>query len=252
MQLAKPIGQRPLPCVPLAVTLPNRKLPPTTTSATLRVKLDLAAPALHAATAALWRPVGLRSRYVEYLYAMHALIRASVPLLERAALRCTDLPSGDPLAGPLRQYFEAHAEEERGHDEWLLVDLAAAGADPAAALSRLPALVVAELAGAQYYWIEHYHPVALLGYILVLEGNAPAPWLADRLAELTDLPSAAFRTLRDHAELDSGHIAVLDGLLDALPLTPTQQAALAVSGLHTADGIIRLFRQLSTRPGGSR
>lgn len=220
-------------------------------SVALRIKLDLTAPALHAATAALWRPSGLHPRYVEYLYAMHALIRASVPLLERAALRCAGLPPGDPLADPLRRYFEAHAEEERGHDEWLLTDLAAAGADPAAALSRLPAPVVAELAGAQYYWIQHHHPVALLGYILVLEGNAPAPWLADRLAERTGLPGAAFRTVRDHAELDTGHTAALDGLLDALPLTPAQEAALAVSALHTADGIVRLFRQLAVHPGGS-
>jgi hypothetical protein len=225
--------------------------PPPPASTALRVKLGLAAPALHAATAALWRPVGLRPRYIEYLYAMHALIRASVPLLERAALRCAELPPGDRLAGPLRQYFEEHAAEERGHDAWLLADLSAAGVDPAAALNRLPAPIVAELAGAQYYWVEHHHPVMLLGYILVLEGNAPAPWLANRLAELTGFPVAAFRTVRDHAELDSEHVAALDGLLDALPLTPAQEAALAVSALRTADGLTRLFRRLAAHPGGS-
>jgi hypothetical protein len=221
-------------------------------SVALRIKLGLAAPALRAASAALWRPTGLRPRYVEYLCTMHALIRASVPLLERAALRCAELPPGDPLADPLRRYFEEHAGEERGHDAWLLADLAAAGADPAVALSRLPAPVVAELAGAQYYWIEHHHPVTLLGYILVLEGNAPAPWLADRLARQTGLPGAAFRTVRDHAALDSGHVASLYGLLDALPLTPAQEAAVAVSALRTAHGVTHLFRQLAARPGGSR
>lgn len=230
--------------------------PPATTppaaSTVLRIKLGLAAPALRAATAALWRPTGLRPRYVEYLYAMHGLIRASVPLLERAALRCAELPPGDRLAQPLQRYFEEHAAEERGHDDWLLADLAAAGADPAAALSRLPAPVVAELAGAQYYWVEHHHPVTLLGYILVLEGNAPAPWLADRLAERTGLPGTAFRTVRDHAGIDTVHVAALDGLLDALPMTPAQQTAVAVSALCTADGVTRLFRQLAARPGGSR
>jgi hypothetical protein len=221
------------------------------TSAALRVKLDLAAPALCSATAALWRPSGLARRYVEYLYAMHALIRASVPLMERAVRRCAELAAHDPVAGPLGRYLEQHTEAERGHDEWLLEDLAAAGADPAAAFGRLPSPVVADLAGAQYYWIEHHHPVALLGYILVLEDNAPAPWLADRLAAGTGLPTAAFRTVREHAELDSGHTATLDGLLDTLPLTPAQQAAVGVSALRTADGVTRLFSHLATDRGGT-
>ncbi|MFJ3231117.1 iron-containing redox enzyme family protein [Streptomyces sp. NPDC086787] len=221
-------------------------------AAGLRVKLGLAAPPLRAATAALWRPgpAGLRRRYVEYLYAMHAVVRASVPLLERAARRCAELAGDDPVAEPLGRYLGSHAEEERGHDTWLLEDLAAAGADPRAALTRLPYPLVADLAGAQYYWIEHHHPVALLGYIRVLEGNAPAPWLADRLAADTGLPAAAFRTVREHAELDTDHLTDLDDLLDTLPLTASQQAAVGVSALRTADGITRLFSTLATEPGG--
>ncbi|MEV4558130.1 iron-containing redox enzyme family protein [Kitasatospora sp. NPDC049285] len=220
-------------------------------SAALRVKLGLAAPALHAASAALWEPSGRARRYVAYLYAMHALIRASVPLMEHAARRCAQLAPGDPVAGPLGRYLAQHIEEERGHDEWLLADLAAAGADPAAARGALGPPVVAGLAGAQHYWIEHHHPVALLGYVRVLEGNAPAPWLADRLAARTGLPAAAFRTVRDHADLDTGHLAALDDLLDELPLTPAQEVAVAVSALHTADGVARLFLQLAATPGGS-
>ncbi|MFJ8061268.1 iron-containing redox enzyme family protein [Streptomyces sp. NPDC096142] len=225
----------------------------TTPSAALDIKLALAAPALGAAFAALWRPGAAfpSSRYLAYLHEMHALIRASVPLMERAALRCARTASGDPVAGPLGSYLERHIEEERGHDAWLLEDLAAAGGDPERAAGRLPSPVVAELAGAQYYWIEHHHPVALLGYIRVLEGNAPTPWLADRLAARTGLPAAAFRTVRAHAELDGGHLADLDALLDSLPLTSAHRTALAVSALRTADGITRLFSYLATAPGGS-
>ncbi|MFF3499800.1 iron-containing redox enzyme family protein [Streptomyces sp. NPDC003247] len=224
-------------------------------SAALRVKLALTAPTLNAAAAALWEPSGGPSRhvsrYVAYLYAMHALIRASVPLMERAALRCGELPPGDPSAVPLARYLEQHIEEERGHDDWLLDDLAAAGADPAPARHGIGPPVVAGLAGAQYYWVEHHHPVALLGYIRVLEGNAPAPWLAGRLAARTGLPAAAFRTVREHAELDTGHLAAVDGLIDSLPLTRDQEEAVTVSALHTADGVARLFLQLAATPGGS-
>ncbi|MGW2520682.1 iron-containing redox enzyme family protein [Streptomyces sp. NPDC001617] len=222
-----------------------------TSSAALRVKLDLVAPALHSAATALWQPSGLGHRYVEYLYTMHALIRASVPLMEQAARRCAQLAPHDPAADPLGRYLQRHAEEERGHDQWLLADLAAAGADPAAAFDRLPSPIVADLAGAQYYWIEHHHPVALLGYILVLEDNAPAPWLADRLAASTGLPDKAFRTVREHADLDCGHVAALDALLDTLPLTTAHQALVAVSALRTTDGVTRLFSHLATAPGGT-
>lgn len=64
----------------------------------LRVKLAFAEPALRASTAALWRPEGLLPRYRAYLCAMHTVIRASVPLMERAAERAESLARrGDPL-----------------------------------------------------------------------------------------------------------------------------------------------------------
>ncbi|WP_241694994.1 iron-containing redox enzyme family protein [Streptomyces sp. C] len=113
-----------------------------------------------------------------------------------------------------------------------------------------PTLSKNELAGAQYYRIEHEHPVTLLGYIAVLEGNAPGPRLADRLAEATGLPGTAFRTLREHAELDGGHLDDLHRVLDALALPPALRTAVSVSALHTADLLTRLFLSLAADPGG--
>lgn len=225
-------------------------------AAGLRVKLDLTRPALRSAGAALWSPDDLAARYVAYLCAMHAVIRASVPLLHRAAERCRRLAPDDPVAHPLRHYLLRHMREERGHDRWLLDDIAAAGADPAEPLRRPAPPVVARLVGAQYYWVEHHHPVALLGYIAVLEGNAPDARLADRLAAATGLPAAAFRTVRAHADLDQDHIVDLDRLLDDLPLTAAHSAAIAVSALHTADALVALFARLAppspSSPGGPR
>ncbi|WP_405981929.1 hypothetical protein [Streptomyces sp. NBC_00158] len=213
-------------------------------SLALSTKLMPTTPALRAATALLWRPDGLRQRYPRYLAAMYALVRASVPLLERAAERCSELD--DAQARSLAAYYTRHAEEERGHDAWLLEDLAAAGAGPAA----VPPPAVVELAGAQYYRIEHEHPVVLLGYIAVLEGNAPGPRLADRLAEATGLPEGAFRTLREHAELDGGHLDDLHRVLDGLAPSPERQTTVSVSALHTANLLTRLFLTLADDPGG--
>ncbi|MFJ3930171.1 MULTISPECIES: iron-containing redox enzyme family protein [unclassified Streptomyces] len=224
--------------------------PRPTAAEALRARMRLTEPAVRAATSALWCAPGLARRYPQYLRLMHGVVRASVPLMERAAARCALLR--DPVAGPLARYLAAHIEEERGHDAWLAADLAALGHDPARALGRPPPPAVASLVGAQYYWIEHHHPVALLGYIAVLEGNAPAPWLADRVVRSAGVPATALRTVRAHADLDTGHSDALYALLDGLDLTPGQVDAVTTSALFTVDALLRLFGTLTRtpRPGG--
>ncbi|MFI0960820.1 iron-containing redox enzyme family protein [Streptomyces sp. NPDC021080] len=216
--------------------------------ARLRLELTLVQPVLRTATARMWHSgPGLPDRYRRYLRAMHQVIRASVPLMERAAGRCEALP-GDPVAGPLARYLRAHAEEERGHDDWLLADAAATGTAPGELTGTVPPAPVAALVGAQYYWLEHSHPVALLGYIAVLEGNAPAPGLAGWLARETGLPRAAFETVRLHADLDDGHSTDLDLLIDRLPLDAAQRSLVAVSALHTVAALTELFERITAAP----
>lgn len=218
---------------------------------TLRAKIDLARPALAAATQRLWAAPDPLVRYGEYLCTMHAVLRATTALLDVAAGRCRQL-TGDPLARPLGEYLTAHAAEEHGHDGWLLEDLAACGSDPAEALRRVPSPQVARMAGAQYYWILHYHPVCLLGYIAVLEGDPPGPGLAPSLAARTGLPTTAFRAISQHARLDPGHRDQLDALLTRLPLTAEQENAVAVSALHTMAAAAAIFTDLAARTPASR
>ncbi|GIJ47869.1 hypothetical protein Val02_47550 [Virgisporangium aliadipatigenens] len=210
-------------------------------TAVLRTKLDLATPALRATSALLWQPHRLRERYPEYLRAMHGVIRASVPLMATAARRCAELAADDPVARALGGYLPAHIAEELDHDRWLLEDLAALGADPEATARGVPPPAVARLVGPQYYWIAHVHPVALLGYIAVLEGNAPHPSLAGRIVAAAGVPEAAVRTVREHAELDTGHSAAIIGLLDRLPLTPRQSTVVTLSALSTVDTLTELL-----------
>ncbi|MFJ4961304.1 iron-containing redox enzyme family protein [Streptomyces sp. NPDC088729] len=217
----------------------------TGASARLRVKLRLLEPEFRGATSHMWRSEGLLPRYRTYLCAMHTIVRASVPLMELALERARlSASSGDPLAAPLAAYLEEHIREEEGHDAWLLEDLRAAGGDPRDALDAMPSPLIASLVGSQYYWIEHHHPVALLGYIAVLEGYAPAPGLTDRIARLTGLTAAALRTVREHAVLDTGHLDALYALLDELAPARDREAAVAVSALHSLDALTRLFVRL--------
>jgi heme oxygenase-like protein len=219
----------------------------------LRAKLDLAAPAVHAATDRLWHAPGLAERYPRYLRAMHGVIRASVPLMELAARRCADRGDDDPVAGPLGRYLREHVKEEAEHDEWLLADLAVLGHDPDRTRDALPPTEIARLVGPQYYWIEHHHPVMLLGYIAVLEGNAPAGWLADRIVADTGVPAAAVRTVRAHAGLDTAHADEVFTLIDTLPLTTAQRAAVTISSLSTCDALLRVLDAITCEsPGAAR
>lgn len=227
--------------------------PPVRPSVALQLKLQLAMPVLNQVVRQLWQPAGLTERYLDYLAVMHTVIRASVPLMQDARRRCAE-SSGDPVAAALVDYYTAHIAEELHHDDWLLDDLAAAGRDPGRVLAGPPPAAVARMVGAQYYWLHHYHPVCLLGYIAVMEGNAPPTWLADQLASSTGLPSDAFRTLHHHALADLEHNADFDVLLDGLILPSNLQQAVAVSALSTVAGFTDVLALLvePTRTGAWR
>lgn len=93
--------------------------------------------------------------------------------------------------------------------------------------------------------------MALLGYIAVLEGYAPAADLTSRIAAATGLPDAALRTVREHAALDTGHLDELYALLDRLPLTRGQESDVTISAMHSLDALTRLFVRLGRSAAAS-
>jgi Iron-containing redox enzyme len=211
-------------------------------STLLRRKIDLVIPQFVYVGDRLVDHPRVRELYPEYLFTSHCVIRASVPLM--ATARDVALATDDPLCAALAPYYEEHITEELEHDEWLLDDLELIGHERSAVLRRLPRPTVASLVGAQYYWIHHYHPVALLGYIHQLECYPPSIELIDRLQAGTGYDRAAFRTMIAHAELDPGHGAELDELLDSLELTREQSAVIALSALHTIEMYTRAIEEL--------
>ena len=194
--------------------------------------MELTLPVLFDAGRRLWASDRIRDLYPEYLFATHAIIRASVPLLETARDRSRQLADdGDEVAAGLAAYLDGHIEEERNHDIWLLEDLTSIGPSPDDVLRRPPSASVAAFVGAQYYWVLHYHPVALMGYVALLEGYPIEAAEVARLRERTGYPDAAFRTLALHAELDPHHGEEFDEALDRLPLDPWLREVVGTSAL---------------------
>ena len=50
-----------------------------------------------------------------------------------------------------------------------------------------------------------------------------------------------------HADLDIGHAAELDDLLDRLPLSPGHIEALGLSAISTVAGLIRVLQEVGDR-----
>jgi Iron-containing redox enzyme len=214
-------------------------------SGRLREKIELLLPVQLAAGRRLVDHPRISDLYPEYLITMHGVIRASVPLMEAARARAAELPESDAVAAGLVAYLDEHIPEEADHDEWLLEDLELLGRRRSSVLARGPSSTIAALVGAQYYWIFHYHPVVLLGYIAVLEGYPPDPADVEMLAARTGFPPEAFRTLAAHAELDQHHRDELLEAIDALPLSEEQVDALGVSAVYTVHMTTRALEEIT-------
>jgi hypothetical protein len=176
-----------------------------------------------------------RELFPEYMAAGYQLARAMVPLMDAALERARELAPDDPVAEGLAAYLEKHIPEEM-HGEVpggaALDDLEALGVDRVAIQEQLPPPKMAALLGAQYFWIFHYHPVAILGFLHLEHYHPHGPSL-ERFIERTGLPRDGFRQLLIHAKLDAVHARELDRVFDSLPLEPRHEQLIGLSALQT-------------------
>jgi len=170
--------------------------------------------------------------YRAFLTEAYHHVRHTVPLLE--ACRARIPPRLDWMAPALDEYIE----EEAGHDEWILADIAACGGDADAARTAAPSPATELMVAYAYDTIARGNPVGFFGMVHVLEGTSVALALvaADRIEDNLGLPANAFTYLRSHGTLDQEHTKHLARLLDALD-DPRDRAAVT----HAARMFYRLY-----------
>lgn len=188
--------------------------------------------------------------YLAYLVVLHQIIRASVPLMEacREACRRRSTLAHEQFG----EYLDHHIPEEQGHDDWLLEDLSRVGVNADMVARCVPTRSIVSLVGGQYYWIHHDDPLALAGYIYVLEGYPPSLDQLRAASEANSVPWSAMSTLRKHANLDQFHRLELRQCIDNLVMSPRQRKLTIQNARDTvlgaADcldiGISRVLRQL--------
>jgi pyrroloquinoline quinone (PQQ) biosynthesis protein C len=203
----------------------------------------LAAPAIQRAL----RGDVSRELYVEFLTQAYHHVRHTVPLLMAVGSRLSE--RHEWLREPILHYLE----EEAGHEQWILNDIAHAGGDRGGAAASRPSLATEAMVAYAYDTVTRRNPVGFFGMVHVLEGTSVALALeaADRIQAQLQLPTNAFSYLRSHGELDQQHVGDLARILGRIE---AEEDGMAVIGC--ARGIFwlygNLFRMLETAEAGAR
>lgn len=180
-----------------------------------------------------------RPAYREFLQQAYHHVRHTVPLLE--ACRARIAARDDERLAWLLPALDEYIEEESGHEQWILDDIAAAGGDRALAEASTPGHAAEVMVAYAYDQIARGNPLGFFGMVLVLEGSSVALALnaADRIQQALDLPDAAFSYLRSHGTLDQEHTAHFQLLMDDIH-DPADQAAI----VHAARRFYRLYGEV--------
>ena len=175
-----------------------------------------------------------RESYLAFLGQAFHHVRHTTPLLMLLGGR---LP--ERLAW-LRRAVAEYIEEEIGHEEWILNDIAAAGGDAEAVRHSLPDLPAEVMVAYAYDLVNRGNPAGFFGMVFVLEGTSVAMALtaADRIQQALALPDAAFSYLRSHGTLDQEHTRHLADLLEKM--TPEDQQEV----IRCAKVFFRLYAEI--------
>ncbi len=163
------------------------------------------------------------AQYRAFLHDLYHIVWHFCPIMAVAASRC-----GDQFRDVRFELYE-RISEEKGHEAWVLEDIAAVGGDVRAAASEPPSAPVQAMIAFNYHGAERVHPCSVLGMLYMLEvvssvyGGRVADSIA--LAIGRDVAGGGFRFLSSHASMDVEHMAKLNVLVKTIE-DPAAQASI--------------------------
>jgi pyrroloquinoline quinone (PQQ) biosynthesis protein C len=178
-----------------------------------------------------------REQYLEFLTRAFHHVRHTPSLLMACGARLADDREW------LRAEVAEYAQEEIGHHEWILNDIAAAGGDAEAVRASAPELNTELLVAYAYDTIMRRNPVGFFGMVYVLEGTSIrlATEVAQSVQNALHLPSNAFTYLMSHGALDIEHMGHFERLMNRLD---REEDRVAVE--HCAKVCFRLYTNVLT------
>jgi len=170
--------------------------------------------------------------YVEFLTQAYHHVKHTTPMLMAVGAR---LPEEKEW---LRNAVAEYIEEELGHQEWILNDIAACGVDKEAVRRSQPAMETELMVAFGYDTINRINPLGFFGMVHVLEGTsiATADAAAEGVQQTLGLPNNAFSYLRSHGALDLEHVKFFEGLMNQIDDVKEQDLI-----IHCAKMVYRLY-----------
>lgn len=138
----------------------------------------------------------------------------------------------------LRSAVAEYIAEEIGHEEWILNDIRATGADAEAVRNGQPGTATELMVAYAYDTAMRCNPAGFFGMVFVLEGTSIA--LATRAAAITrnalGLPPQAFSYLTSHGSLDQEHMQFFEKLMNRIDDATDRRAI-----IHAAQVFYKLY-----------
>lgn len=170
--------------------------------------------------------------YVEFLTQAYHHVKHTTPLLMAVGAR---LPEEKEW---LRNAVAEYIDEELGHQEWILNDIAACGVDKEAVRRSQPAAATELMVAYAYDTVNRVNPLGFFGMVHVLEGTsiATADAAAAGVQKSLGLPNEAFSYLRSHGALDLEHVQFFEGLMNQITDKSEQDLI-----IHCAKMVYQLY-----------
>ena len=182
--------------------------------------------------------------YVAFLVQAYHHVKHTVPLLMSVGAR---LPGTREW---LREAIREYINEEMGHQEWVLNDIASCGYDKEFVRNSMPVAAPEIMVAYAYDLVQRVNPLGFFGMVHVLEGTSVnlATTVADIIKTKLDLPKNALTYLYSHGSLDQEHVAFFAQLMDRIRDEEEQQLIIHSSRIfYQLYG--NIFRALSPEHG---
>jgi pyrroloquinoline quinone (PQQ) biosynthesis protein C len=173
--------------------------------------------------------------YVAFLTQAFHHVKHTVPLLMAVGAR---LPQEQEW---LREAVAEYIEEELGHQEWILNDIAACGFDKEDVRHSQPSAATELMVAYAYDTVQRGDPIGFFGMVHVLEGTSvtTADLAANAIKDALKLPEKAFSYLRSHGALDIEHVKFFESLMGKITNQDDQEQI-----IHSASMFYRLYANI--------
>ena len=170
--------------------------------------------------------------YIAFLTEAYHHVKHTTPLLMNVGAK---IPSEKEW---LRNAVAEYIEEELGHQEWILNDLAACGVDKETVRYGQAAPETELMVAYAYDTVNRINPLGFFGMVHVLEGTsiATADSAAAAIQKTLGLPDAAFSYLRSHGALDLEHVKFFESLMNKIDDKEEQDLI-----IHCAKMVFKLY-----------